>query len=292
VAPGVGGRGAPGMGERLLPGVGRRGGVDRVAVVVSLMLMIASAACAQTAAQDELPDDYIPFTLSLSDSALVGSSEELVGFTITMGVARERFPRGLDLEVLHSAIRDGQITGTLTYPDSHTTAIAYEMVRHRGPEEIYMKSTLGYFLWERVSVTDDTLHMAIYWWYCPPATPADTSALEMAARLLADPDDWRGEDDRDCADDSVSGRWSLFCALKHASLETMGEYNHHNRAMQTVRFVIAELVPNHGFAHTLMDYNNATTTKHADILRVLELARERVRADLASPAPSPGGGAD
>ena len=260
-----------------------------VAVVALAVWQIPPPARAETAAQDSLPDDYLAFALSLSDSGLIGSSADLAGFTITMDVPRERFPGGLDLERLRSAVRDGRIIGTLTYPDSHTTAIAYEMVRHRGPEEIYMKSTLGYFLWERVAVAGDTLHMAVYWWYCPPATPADTSTLEMAARLLADPENWRREDDRDCADDSASGRWSLFCALKHASIEMMGEYNHHNRAIQTVRFVIDELVPGHGYAHTLMDYNNAATTSHDDILHVLEVARGRVRSDLASHgAPLPG----
>lgn len=257
----------------------------RVGAVVLAVLMIASAASVRSAAQDELPDDYIPFTLSLSDSGLVGSSEHLAGFTITMDIPRDRFPDGLKRDVLLSAVRDREITGTLTYPNGRATAIAYEMVRHRGPEEIYMKTTLGYFLWEYISVTDK-VHMAIYWWYCPPTTPADMAALEIASRLLSDPVNWHQADDRDCADDGESGRWSLFCALKHASIETMGEYNHHNTAMQTVRFVIDELVPNHGFAHTLMDFNNAVTTSHADILRVLDLARERIEADLEGRGPS------
>jgi len=51
--------------------------------------------------------------------------------------------------------------------------------------------------------------------------------------------------------------------------------------MQSARFAIDELLPNHGFAHTLMDFNNAPTTSHADILRVLDLARARIAAELA-----------
>jgi hypothetical protein len=249
--------------------------------VVLAVLMIASTAAAGVVAQEELPDDYIPFTFSPSDSGLVGSSEFLAGFTITMDIPLERFPDGLELDALYSAVRDQQITGTVTYPSGRVTPIAYEMVRHRGPEEIYMKSSLGYFLWEHVSVTDHEVRMAIYWWYCPPTRPADRAALEMAAQLLADPGRWHQEDDRDCADDAKSHRWSLFCALKHASIKTMGEYNHHNTAMQTVRFVIDERIPEHGFAHTLMDFNNATTTTHADILHVLEQAHERIESDLA-----------
>ena len=150
-----------------------------------------------------------------------------------------------------------------------------------------MKTSLGYFLWEYVSVADNKVRMAIYWWYRPPATPADVAALETAARLLANPDEWHQQDDRDCNDDGETGRWSLFCVLKHASIETMGEYNHHNTAMQTVRFVIDELIPDHGFAHTLMDFNNAATTSHADIQHAIELARERIEAELLASSSKP-----
>jgi hypothetical protein len=73
----------------------------------------------------------------------------------------------------------------------------------------------------------------------------------------------------------------LFCALKSASLEIAGEYNHHNTAVQTTRFVIDEIIPDHEFAHTLMDYNNASTTSYEDILHVLELSKQRIRQELS-----------
>jgi hypothetical protein len=257
----------------------------RRSIIAMAALLVAVPVWAQSPVGEELPDDYIPFTFSFTDSGLVGSSEFLQGFTITMAILRGELPASIDLDTLVAAVRSRPITGTLTYPSGRTTPIAYEIVHHRGPEEIYMKSSLGYFLWEYVSVSDDQVNMAIYWWYCPPALPADLEALETAARLLADPDHWHQKDDRDCADDEASGRWSLFCALKYASIEAMGEYNHHNTAMQTIRFVIDDLVPDHGFAHTLMDYNNASTTTHADILHVLELAHEHVAAELASSHP-------
>lgn len=253
--------------------------------VVLAVLMIASTAWASGATQEELPDDYLPFTFSLTDSGLVGASKFLEGFTITMDIPRNRFPEGLQLDALYSAVRDQKVTGTVTYPNGRVTPIAYEMVRHRGPEEIYMKSSLGYFLWEYISIEDEEVRMAIYWWYCPPTRPVDRTALEFATRLLADSDHWHQEDDRDCTDDAESGQWSLFCALKYASIETMGEYNHHNTAIQTVRFIIDERIPGHGFAHTLKDFNNATATTHSDILHVLELARERIEADLMGAAP-------
>ena len=106
-----------------------------------------------------------------------------------------------------------------------------------------MKTTLGYFLWERVVVREDRVYFVIYWWYTPPARPIDLEIIEMTEYLLVDPDTWQSEDDRQCGADIADNRWSLFCALKYASSHKTGEFNHHNTAMQTVRNVIEEMMP-------------------------------------------------
>ncbi|UCF06032.1 MAG: hypothetical protein JSV33_03095 [bacterium] len=247
----------------------------------------APRAPAQSTPQDELPDDYIPFTLKQLDDKLVGTSEYLKGFEISMDVHRELLEHGLSIEAIFSLVRGKNVTGTLTYPNGKTTKIEYEIVHHRETEDIYMKSSLGYFLWEYMSVQDGELSFAIYWWYCPPATKMDLEIIEMTEKLLADPSHWHKEDDRECADDLENNTWSLFCALKHSSIEKAGEYNHHNTAMQTVRFVIDEIIPDHGFAHTLMDYNNAPSTRHEDILRILELSKKRIKQELLKSPASP-----
>jgi hypothetical protein len=68
--------------------------------------------------------------------------------------------------------------------------------------------------------------------------------------------------------------------LKSSAVEIAGEYNHHGTAIQAARFVIDALVPDHGFAHTLMDYNNASSTNHRDIMHVLDMARLRIENEL------------
>ena len=45
--------------------------------------------------------------------------------------------------------------------------------------------------------------------------------------------------------------------------------------------MIDDLIPNHDYAHTLEDFNNAPTTTHEDVMRVLELTRERIEKELA-----------
>jgi hypothetical protein len=231
--------------------------------------------------QQELPDDYLPFTYQIQGERLQGESEYLEGFTFTMDLPQGFLEKSLDREKLYAIIRDQSVSGTLTYPNGKITEIEYEVVRHRGVEDIYMKTTLGYFLWEMLEISDDELSFAINWWYCPPARKVDLEALEMAEQLLADSANWHKLDDRKCEDDIVNNKWSLFCAIKYASVQKMGEYNHHNTAMQALRFAIDELIPGHGFEHTLMDYNNSPSTAHADILAVIDMAKKRIEGELS-----------
>jgi hypothetical protein len=260
------------------------------ACIICLLLAVSSAttgggsASAQDRAQADLPDDYLPFTFRQLEDRLEGVCPYLEGFTISIDIPALLMADGVSIETIFSLVRDREIGGTLTYPNAAKTPIQYEIVRHREREDIYMKTTLGYFLWEYAAVRNDTLSMAIYWWYAPPATEVDLAILDMAKRLVSDPRNWHQDDDRQCEDDIATNRWSLFCALKHSSIEMTGEYNHHNTAMQTARFVIDSLIPDHGFAHTLMDYNNAGSTSHGEIIDVLDEARRRIADVIEWPA--------
>jgi hypothetical protein len=230
--------------------------------------------------QEELPDDYLPFSFHVADGKLAGESEYLEGFTFSMDLPEGFMEKPLEKERLFAVIKSQNVTGTLTYPNGRNTKIEYEMVNHRGFEDIYMKTTLGYFLWEMLEIGDNEVFFAIYWWYSPPARQVDLDALEMAEQLLVDSANWHKMDDRQCEDDIANDKWSLFCAIKYASIQKMGEYNHHNTAMQALRLTIDELMPGHGFEHTLMDYNNSPSTTHADILGVINKAKKRIEEQL------------
>jgi hypothetical protein len=251
------------------------------ALITGLILLLSfGSILAQDTAQDLLPDDFLIFTLKKVDNRFEGANEYLEGFRITIILPKDTLQADLDSERLMLLIRNRAITGVLTYPNGKSTSIDFEVVGHRGRDDIYMKTTLGYFLWESYGVREDEITFVIYWWYCPPASEADLQVLEMVESLLADSSSWHQYDDRKCDNDIENGIWSLFCALKYASVSIMDEYNHHNTAMQSVRSVIDEMVPNHGFAHTLMDFNNAPSTNHSDIVRILAKAKDRIRQEL------------
>ncbi|KPK24694.1 MAG: hypothetical protein AMJ70_01155 [Dehalococcoidia bacterium SG8_51_3] len=247
---------------------------------LSTCLLILCIGVVVAYGQEELPDNYLPISLEIQDTRLEGGCGYLEGFTFSMDLPPGFLKKTFDKEKLFEIVRSEKITGTLTYPNNKTAEIEYEVVNHRGVEDIYMKTTLGYFLWEMLDITDGGLFFAINWWYCPPAREIDLEALKMAEQLLADSSNWHKMDDRKCEDDIANNKWSLFCAIKYASIEKMGEYNHHNTAMQALRFTIDELVPNHGFEHTLMDYNNSPSTTHKDIVAVINKAKKKITDEL------------
>jgi hypothetical protein len=110
------------------------------------------------------------------------------------------------------------------------------------------------------------------------ATQEDLQILDRAGALLANENNWNRHDTRDCPANET--KLSLFCALKAASIEVLGEYDHRRLALEEVRFAIEEVSGGREFEHRLMDFNNLPETRLADIHKVLALARERVAEKL------------
>ena len=119
------------------------------------------------------------------------------------------------------------------------------------------------------------------------ATADDLRILDRADQILSDSTKWDRADDRVCKPSDTTR--SLFCAVKQATEEVLGEYRHDDKlgqaALREIRRVIEDLNPGRTLKHRLMDYNNLPSTSFEDIKRVLHLARKRVAADLAGAAP-------
>jgi hypothetical protein len=249
-----------------------------LAYVALATVSVTPSLFGQARSRDTLPENHFRFTLHRIHGRFQGGANDefLRGFTVSM-ILPHRIPdSALSLPTLMQAVRRGEVTGFVTYPTGTTTRIVYEIAPQRGAETIYMKTSLGYFLWESTVVRNDTISFVIDWWYTPPVRTIDVEVVAMAESLLADSTHWHKRDDRLCTDDRTNDRWSLFCALQYASMETTGEYNHHSAVMNTVRLIIFELVPQPLYEHPLMDYNNAESTTHHDILRLLAVAKQRL----------------
>ena len=227
-----------------------------------------------------LPDDYLVFQFQRADKTFVGEAEHLDGFVLKFQIPEGLRLDTLDADALLAFIAQKGLSGTLRYPNDRRTPVTLHVVRHRGHREIYMKSSLGYFLWEYVDVGSERIAFAIYWWYRPPATEKDLEILALAKKMLALERHWERRDDRKCDQDKEDGVYSLFCALKVAAIKVMNEYNHHNTAMQMVRFAIEARFPEREFEHTLMDFNNDEKTSHTDLLQVIDAAAKKIKQEL------------
>lgn len=242
---------------------------------------VLSMAGAVAHGQEKLCETCVEYTLKRLPDRLQGSSLQFPGYDVSMRLPPAVVGGKLSVEGLRDYVAGHDVRGDFIFPDGRTTEIRYSVVPYQGSTTVFMKTSNGWFPWEHTRVVGDTVVFSYDYWYCPPASREDLRIFDLSLSYLQDAARWRRKDDRKCEDDEAEGVMSLFCALKIASIEVMGEYNHRNTAIQTARFVIDDLVPNHGYAHTLMDFNNAPTTTHQDVVRVLQLTRERIEEDLA-----------
>ena len=112
----------------------------------------------------------------------------------------------------------------------------------------------------------------------PPINQQDLQILQRAKEILSDESKWNSDDDRVCNDDDT--KWSLFCALKKATIETLGEYDHRRVALMEVRWIIHKLMEGEDFKHRLMDFNNSR--EFDDIIKVLDESIQKVQVKLKS----------
>ncbi|MGH7968941.1 MAG: FG-GAP repeat domain-containing protein, partial [Limisphaerales bacterium] len=110
------------------------------------------------------------------------------------------------------------------------------------------------------------------------AESLNAKILHRAAQLLADESHWDRADTRECPPNAA--KLSLYCALRQATEEVMGQSAHRTTAMEEVRRVIQEHAGTR-YQHRLMGYNNDPTTTLADIHAVLRTAAERLDQRLA-----------
>lgn len=97
----------------------------------------------------------------------------------------------------------------------------------------------------------------------------DLAIVQKADSILSDSLLWNKQDDRECADDIATKKYSLFCALYKASLDVTGVYAHRRPALQMVRFTLEKYENGRVRDHRMMDWNNHPDTHFAEVKKVL-----------------------
>lgn len=233
-----------------------------------------------TFGQNEICETCVEYTLELTDNKLQGKSLQFAGYDVSMNLPPDFYEDKLRIDYLFTIIDNHDIKGEFIFPNGKRTEIKYSLIPYNDTVTVFMKTSNGWYPWDKLRIENNKLIFSYDYWYCPPATKTNLEILDLCFDYLKDSTNWYQNDDRNCDTDKLDKIWSLFCAIKSASTEKMGEYNHRGTVIQTTRFVIDELYPDHGYAHTLMDFNNDSSTKFEDIIKVLSIVKDRLEKEL------------
>src|SRR5262245_31561399 len=113
--------------------------------------------------------------------------------------------------------------------------------------------------------------------------------VQRAREILNSPAKWNRADTRACRIQpcklgcpTEGNTFSLYCALKKATDEVRGRFDHNGAVMQEARYVVQEIAVNKDFQHRLETYNNDRRTAFPDIQKAFELLEDRIRERLAN----------
>jgi len=107
--------------------------------------------------------------------------------------------------------------------------------------------------------------------------PLDRKIIARAAAILSSDTVWNRADNRLCRDGATN--WSIYCALRQATIEVTGGFHHRRPALELVRQIVRERVGEREYDHGLMDYNNDRTTRLADVQSLFAEAERRIPPD-------------
>ena len=233
-----------------------------------------------TLAQDEICETCVEYTLEITGDKLLGNSPQFAGYNVSMNLPPDFSEDSLSIDYLFTIIDNHDIKGDFIFPNGKTTEIQYSLIPYNDTVTVFMKTSNGWYPWDKLRIENNKLIFSYDYWYSPPATKTDLEILDLCFDYLKDSTKWDQNDDRNCDTDKLDNIWSLFCSIKTASIEKMGEYNHRGTVIQTTRFAIDESYPDHGYAHTLMDFNNDSSTRFEDIIRILSIVKDRIEGEL------------
>jgi hypothetical protein len=233
-----------------------------------------------TYGQDTLCENCIEYTLELDGNKLQGSSLQFAGYDVSILLPSDFSNDSLSINYLFKTIQNHDIKGEFTFPNGNTSEIIYSLIPYKDSITVLMKTSNGWYPWNKLRIENNKLIFSYDYWYCPLATKADLEILDLCFDYLKDSTSWNQNDDRNCNTGNSDQLWSLYCAIETASIEIYGEYNHRGFVIQTARFLIDELYPNHGYAHTLMYYNNDSSTNFEDITKILSMIKDKAKEEI------------
>lgn len=103
----------------------------------------------------------------------------------------------------------------------------------------------------------------------------DRQIVRRAMSILSTPAAWNRAENRNCPANATT--WSIYCAMKKATIEVTGGFDHRRPALEIVREIIDERTAGRHYHHRLMDYNNDPTTRLSDVQSLFKEALGRMQ---------------
>lgn len=111
-----------------------------------------------------------------------------------------------------------------------------------------------------------------------PVNQTDLRILITAKKLIPNENAWDRTASRECP--SQAKRFSLYCALRDASISEAGNFRHRRPALQIVRDEIENVKPQSNYEHRVAGFNSDPTVKFSDVEHVLDSAIIEAKSQL------------
>ena len=212
--------------------------------------------------------------LLLKDGELTGTCKKsyFTYFKIPLNVDK------LDRNTLFNQL---PLRGNVITSNDLNLDVRFEITDRAGFSQVLFKTnSWGWYTMDSLIINGNKVTFTIDHDPDVPITESDFKIIRKTKELLTNKDSWHKNDDRDCEDDIQNNRYSLFCALKSASIKIEGEYNHRNAIMQKIRHTIVKMYPNKKWKHRLLDFNNMAETDFKVLMDLLNRVEREVISEL------------
>lgn len=206
-----------------------------------------------------------PGQLHLKDQKLIGSCDNpyFTGFIIELDSVYET----IDSSTLFDQLPR---IGTIHFKNRKYIPTEFTLTKRAGFPQVMFRFKSTYLTFDKLRIEENNISFTLDDDPTVPVTDSDLVIIKLAQQLISEAKFWHKEDDRVCTDDLAKKSYSIYCALRIASLEIENNYNHRNASLQKLRHLIEDQYPNRKWNHRLMDYNNMEETSFLDIVNMLQ----------------------
>ena len=204
-------------------------------------------------------------TLTLHEDKLVGDCENkfYTGFTIELDSTYSSLD---SLSLFNQFPR----IGTVHFKNKAHIATEFTTTDRAGHTQIMFRFRSSYFTFDNLQIEDQSISFTIDSDPVVPATENDLKIIRLVKDLLSEEKYWNRADDRDCNDDLGNKSYSIYCALRIASLQVENNYNHRNAVLQKLRHLLAEIYTDKKWKHRLRDFNNMEELSYLQLMGILD----------------------